>query len=110
MVSSVTSEGYNYLEKDGDIWLYSGYPLEYIDFVDERIEMSPLDDVTRVLKSGRKDVTVTVYRVVPTDVGNKKLKNGDWVTLSKSYAKIHGEVNLDGKYKILEQEVPVNHV
>lgn len=67
-------------------------------------------NTTRALKSGNKNVTVKVYRAVPADVGNTKLKNGDWVTLSKSYAEIHGEENLDGDYKIIEQEVPASDV
>jgi hypothetical protein len=67
-------------------------------------------NVTRAIKAGNDNVTVTVYRAVPSDVGNTKLKNGDWIALSKSYAEIHGEENLNGEYKIIEQEVPVNEV
>lgn len=35
-----------------------------------------------------------------------KINNGDWVTLSRAYAKEHGEGALNGKYKILSQKVP----
>jgi hypothetical protein len=34
------------------------------------------------------------------------INNGDWVTLSKQYAKEHGEGALNGNYKILSQKVP----
>ena len=34
------------------------------------------------------------------------INNGDWVTLSKAYAKEHGEGALNGKYKIVSKKVP----
>lgn len=34
------------------------------------------------------------------------INNGDWVTLSKAYAKEHGEGALNGDYKIISQKVP----
>jgi hypothetical protein len=34
------------------------------------------------------------------------INNGDWVTLSRNYAKEHGESALDGKYKIISKKVP----
>ncbi len=34
------------------------------------------------------------------------INNGDWVTLSKQYAKEHGEGALNGKYKIISQKIP----
>ena len=34
------------------------------------------------------------------------INNGDWVTLSKEYAKEHGEGALNGKYKIISKKVP----
>ena len=34
------------------------------------------------------------------------INNGDWVTLSKEYAKEHGQAALNGKYKIVSKKVP----
>ena len=34
------------------------------------------------------------------------INNGDWVTLSKAYAKEHGESALNGNYKIVSKKVP----
>jgi len=34
------------------------------------------------------------------------INNGDWVTLSKAYAKEHGEGALNGNYKIVSKKVP----
>lgn len=67
-------------------------------------------DVIAKIKNGKENITVKIYRAVPADVVSDKLKNGDWVTLSKSYAIEHGEQNLDGEYKIIEKEVPINEV
>ena len=67
-------------------------------------------DVIAKIKNGKENITVKIYRAVPADVVSNKLKNGDWVTLSKSYAIEHGEQNLDGEYKIIENEVPINEV
>lgn len=62
------------------------------------------------IKNGEKDVKVKVYRAVPTSVKEGKLRNGDWVTPSKKYAEMHGDNRLDGKYRIIEDEVPANQL
>ena len=62
------------------------------------------------IKNGEKDVKVKVYRAVPTSVKEGKLRNGDWVTPSKKYAEMHGYNRLDGKYRIIEDEVPANQL
>lgn len=65
-----------------------------------------IDDI----KNGEKDVKVKVYRAVPTSVKESKLRNGDWVTPSKKYAEMHGTNRLEGKYRIIEDEVPANQL
>ncbi len=53
----------------------------------------------------KPDAMVTIYRAVPNNVKNAKLNSGDWVTLTKSYAEDHGDMVLDGEYKILSKKV-----
>ena len=62
------------------------------------------------IKNGEKDVKVKVYRAVPTSVKEGNLRNGDWVTPSKKYAEMHGDNRLEGKYRIIEDEVPANQL
>lgn len=47
-------------------------------------------------------------RSLPPDpkVPRPTINNGDWVTLSKAYAKQHGESALGGNYRILSKKVP----
>jgi hypothetical protein len=54
---------------------------------------------------GNPDAEVTMYRAVPKDESISNINAGDWVTLSKDYAKTHGESVLRGDYKILSQKV-----
>jgi hypothetical protein len=54
---------------------------------------------------GNPDAEVTMYRAVPKDENITDINAGDWVTLSKEYAKTHGESALRGDYKILSQKV-----
>ena len=54
---------------------------------------------------GNPDAEVTMYRAVPNKQGAEDINTGDWVTLSKDYAKTHGESVLDGDYKILSKKV-----
>lgn len=62
------------------------------------------------IRNGKKDVKVKVYRAVPTSVKEGKLRNGDWVTPSKKYAELHGDNRLEGKYRIIEDEVPATQL
>jgi hypothetical protein len=50
------------------------------------------------------DKLITIYRAVPKGV--KDINNGDWVTTSQIYAKMHGENTLNGDYEILSNQVP----
>lgn len=54
---------------------------------------------------GNPDAEVTMYRAVPKDEKITNINAGDWVTLSKDYAKTHGESVLGNNYKILSQKV-----
>ncbi len=56
-------------------------------------------------KHNHPNSPVWVYRAIPSNVKEKELNPGDWVTLSRSYAKEHGEDNLNGKFKIIKQKV-----
>ncbi|MBF1421631.1 LPD38 domain-containing protein [Hoylesella nanceiensis] len=69
-----------------------------------------ISDAISVIKDGKGMPEVTVYRAVPTSVEEESLRNGDWVTPSKAYAKEHGEHRLDGDYRIIEQKVPANEL
>ena len=65
-----------------------------------------IDDI----RNGKKEVKIKVYRAVPTSVKESKLRNGDWVTPSKEYAEMHGNNRLEGKYRIIEDEVPAGEL
>ncbi len=54
---------------------------------------------------GNPEAEVTMYRAVPKDKNITSINVGDWVSLSKDYAKTHGESALKGNYKIIEQKV-----
>jgi hypothetical protein len=53
----------------------------------------------------RPNSFVTIYRAVPKDTSIKNINPSDWVTLTRSYAKDHGESTLGGEYKILKKMV-----
>jgi hypothetical protein len=54
---------------------------------------------------GNPNAEITMYRAVPKDENITNINAGDWVSLSKDYAKTHGESVLQGDYKILSQKV-----
>ena len=62
------------------------------------------------IATGGRGVTVKVYRAVPENVEEGTFRNGDWVTPSRAYAEMHGKNRLEGKYRIIEQEVPADHL
>lgn len=39
-----------------------------------------------------------------------KINSGDWVTVNKEYAKIHGKSHLDGKYKIVSKKLKAKQI
>lgn len=61
-------------------------------------------------KGDGKIPSIKVYRAVPKDVKEDSVRNGDWVTPSKAYARQHGESNLNGEYRIITKLAKLNHL
>ena len=57
-----------------------------------------------------KHPTVTIYRAVPKSLKEGRVRNGDWISLSESYVKTHGEHTLNGDYNIMKEEVPAENI
>lgn len=94
--------GYNLQPDD-----YFTHPERYSqDTLHGRESTQAIHAALEALKRGDKDVKVKVYRAVPTSVKEGSLRNGDWVTPSRKYAEMHGKSRLEGKYRIIEDEVP----
>lgn len=90
---------------------YFSHPERYSQNTPHGLEsVKAINAAIDAIKNGEKDVKVKVYRAVPTSVKEGKLRNGDWVTPSKKYANIHGNNRLEGKYRIIEDEVPANQL
>lgn len=68
-----------------------------------------INEAIEAVKRGEKPM-VKIYRAVPTDIKESKVRNGDWVTPSRKYAEMHGNNRLEGKYRLIEQDVPANEL
>lgn len=98
--------GYNLQPDD-----YFDNPRAYMNNTAHGLESAHvIKNALDAIKNGEKDVKVKVYRAVPTSVKEGKLRNGDWVTPSKKYAEMHGDNRLDGKYRIIEDEVTASQL
>lgn len=90
---------------------YFSHPERYSQNTPHGLEsVKAINTAIDAIKNGEKDVKVKVYRAVPTSVKEGKLRKGDWVTPSKKYAEMHGTNRLDGKYRIIEDEVPATQL
>lgn len=70
---------------------------------------SAINAALSAIDKGEKP-TVTIYRAVPKSLKEGKVRNGDWVSLSESYVKVHGEHALNGDYKVMKEEVPAENL
>ena len=79
------------------------------------------DAHNKVLRVRNKpEEKVWIHRAIPLDVYKEAMQKetplkhmiipGDWVAISKQYAKDHGESVLHGKYKVASMRVPAKHV
>lgn len=59
---------------------------------------------------GDPDAVVDVYRAVPKTVQDTHLRNGDWVTITREYAVMHGSRELDGDFRIIREKVPAKYL
>lgn len=90
---------------------YFSHPERYSQNTPHGLEsVKAINTAIDAIKNGEKDVKVKIYRAVPTSVKEGKLRNGDWVTPSKKYAEMHGTNRLEGKYRIIEDEVPATQL
>ena len=90
---------------------YFSHPERYSQNTPHGLEsVKAINTAIDAIKNGEKDVKVKVYRAVPTSVKEGKLRNGDWVSPSKKYAEMHGTNRLEGKYRIIEDEVPATQL
>mgnify|MGYP002647220891 CR=1 FL=1 len=68
-----------------------------------------INEALSAIDKGEKP-TVTIYRAVPKSLKEGKVRNGDWVSLSESYVKVHGKHVLNGNYRIMKEEVPAENL
>jgi hypothetical protein len=68
-----------------------------------------INETLSAIDKGEKP-TVTIYRAVPKSLKEGKVRNGDWVSLSESYVKVHGEHALNGNYRIMKEEVSAENL
>jgi hypothetical protein len=72
--------------------LLKAAPKDLFEHINDYYDLSekPAKESYRILKQiqGKPDAEVTIYRAVPK--GIDKINEGDWVSLSKTYAKEHG--------------------
>lgn len=87
--------------------VYSANGLRYYGTGEDRLDRQAYGKI--LWAKGRPSRTVTVYRAVPTDAP-RGINPGDWVTISRQYAKDHGESALGGDYRIQSKRVRTNEI
>lgn len=87
--------------------VYSTKAQQYYGTGDAKLDR----DTFRLLQSYRNepDAPVTIYRAVPANVDANDINAGDWVTINKAYADMHGQ-GFDGGYKIIKKQVKAKDI
>lgn len=80
--------------------IYSGKASQYYGHGDSVLDNKTVDIYNKI--KGKPDADVKIYRAVPTEYKGTKIQEGDWVTINKDYAELHGESALGGDYEIIE--------
>jgi hypothetical protein len=70
---------------------------------------SAINEALSAIDEGKRPM-VTIYRAVPKSLKEGKVRNGDWVSLSESYVKVHGEHVLNGNYRIMREKVSAENL
>ena len=80
-----------------DYWTHPQY---YQSDATERESFNKVNSaIDRQRRTGRK-AGITVYRAVPKNIKDTNIRNGDWVTPSREYARMEGE-GIPGGYRII---------
>jgi len=87
---------------DPQAWRYYGHGTQK--------DMSMDKESIRIIRSvkGNPDAEVTIYRSVPKGK-QQTINEGDWVTINKQYAKMHGE-RFDEGQDIIEKKVKASEI
>lgn len=105
-----TREGSNSIDDLADIYpddIYSNKGVQYYGTGDRTMDTKTIDTIKRM--QGNPDAEITIYRAVPKGV--KGINSGDWVTINKDYAKMHGDSWVeDGSYDIISQKVKAKDI
>ena len=99
------------ITKGGEIYpddVYSPKGLQYYGTGQDQADKESFNVIKNT--KDKPDAMVTMYRAVPKDSDISTINNGDWVSLSKTYAKEHGESALNDDYKIISQKVKANEL
>ena len=87
--------------------IYSSKALHYYGTGDDRMDRPSIDILQSLAND--PDAKVTIYRAIPSDADGK-INAGDWVTVNRDYAQLHGDSVLLGNYVIVSEEVPASDV
>jgi hypothetical protein len=89
--------------------IYSPQGLRYYGNPDNKFDRESFEIIQKV--RGNPNAEVTIYRAVPKDDSIKTINEGDFVTLSKTYAEMHGASGYgrsgDEAGKIISKKVKV---
>ena len=86
--------------------IYSNKAIQYYGTGDDKADRESMKVINAV--RGNPDAVVTVYRGVPKGVN--VINDGDWVTLSKTYAEQHVESNIQGEGHVISMQVPARTI
>ena len=77
---------------------------EYYSLIGDKYTKETMEQLNKV--RGNSNGVITIYRATTGD----KINDGDWVTLSKSYAENHNYSQLDNKGKVIEMKVRADDI
>ncbi len=73
----------------------------YGSYTERGLDYEALSKLRKV--RGKPDARLWIYRAVPADVKGDHFRNGDWVTITRGYAQMHGRDNIEGAYRVIEK-------
>ena len=85
-----------------------GNYLRWDEYVRESIDN--LNKAVREYRNWNKDAKIRMYRAIDANIKEDWFRNGDWITPSKKYAEMHIWLQDWDKWRVISEEVPIEHI